>query len=110
MHGNFTTEHAAVNGKSANNFLQQTQRQQNHNVTVKLPQMDMPTYNGDRLKWSEFWDTFETPIDKNGSLSEVEKLKYLRVIIYKHQNIPIEAGNDMSQNCLKLCVFLFYVK
>ena len=35
---------------------------------------------------------------------------YLRVIIYKHQNFPIEAGNDMSQNCLKLCVFLSYVK
>ena len=34
----------------------------------------------------------------------------LRVIIYKHQNFPIEAGNDMSQNCLKLCVFLSYVK
>ena len=34
----------------------------------------------------------------------------LRVIIYKHQNFPIEAGNDMSQNCLKLCVFFSYVK
>lgn len=58
-------------------FLQQTQRQQNPNVTVKLPQLDMTTYNGDRLKWTEFWDSFETAIDKNGSLSEVEKLKYL---------------------------------
>ena len=35
---------------------------------------------------------------------------YLRVIIYKYQNFPIEAGKDMSQNCLKLCVFLSYVK
>ena len=34
----------------------------------------------------------------------------LRVIIYKHQNFHIEAGNDMSQKCLKLCVFLSYVK
>ena len=34
-------------------FLQQTQRQQNSNVTVKLPQLDMPTYNGDRLKWTD---------------------------------------------------------
>ena len=31
-------------------------------------------------------------------------MRSLRVIIYKHQNFPIEAGNDMSQNCLKLCV------
>ena len=58
-------------------LLQQTQRLENPNVTVKLPQLDMPTYKGDRLKRTEFWDTFETTIDKNCSLSEVEKLKYL---------------------------------
>ena len=39
-----------------------------------------------------------------------EKVQVLRVIIYKHQNFPIEAGTDMSQNCLKICVFLSYVK
>ena len=41
---------------------------------------------------------------------KIEYFEHLRVIIYKHQNFPIEARNDMSQNCLKLCVFLSYVK
>ena len=36
-------------------FLQQTQRQQNSSLT------DMPTYNGDRLKWTQFWDTLLIP-------------------------------------------------
>ena len=58
-------------------LLQQTQRQQTLNETVKLPRLDMPTFNGDKMKWAEFWDTFETTIDSNESLSGVEKLKYL---------------------------------
>ena len=30
------------------------------------------------MKWAEFWDTFETTIDSNESLSGVDKLKYLK--------------------------------
>lgn len=29
------------------------------------------------MKWTEFWDTFETTIDLNDSLSDIDKLKYL---------------------------------
>ena len=57
--------------------IQQTQRQHNSNSMIKLPQLEMPIFNGDKMKWTEFWDTFETTIDKNESLSDVEKLKYL---------------------------------
>ena len=56
---------------------QQTQRQQNSSATIKLPQLDIPSFNGDRMKWTEFWDTFETTIDLNDSLSDIDKLKYL---------------------------------
>ena len=56
--------------------IQQTQREHNSNM-IKLPQLEMPIFNGDKMKWTEFWDTFETTIDKNESLSDVEKLKYL---------------------------------
>ena len=41
-------------------LLQQTQKQQTLNGTVKLPRLDMPTFSGDKMKWAEFWDTFET--------------------------------------------------
>ena len=58
-------------------MIQQTQRQQNASSSIKLPQLDIPSFNGDRLKWTEFWDTFETTIDLNDSLSEIDKLKYL---------------------------------
>ena len=29
------------------------------------------------MKWTEFWDTFETTTDQNESLSDIENLKYL---------------------------------
>ena len=44
---------------------------------MNLPKLEIPTFNGDKLKWTEFWDAFETTIDKNDSLSGIEKLKYL---------------------------------
>ena len=84
-------------------FLQQTQRQQNPNVTVKLPQLDMPTYNGDRLIWTEFWDTFETTIDKNGSLSEVEKLKYLNSKLTGEAKLAV-SGILLSNENYKVAV------
>ena len=84
-------------------FLQQTQRQQNSNVTVKLPQLDMPTYNGDRLKWTEFWDTFETTIDQNGSLSEVEKSKYLNSKLTGEAKLAV-SGILLSNENYKVAV------
>ena len=57
-------------------MIQQTQRQQNSSSTIKLP-LDIPSFNWDRMKWTEFWDTFETTIDLNDSLSDIDKLKYL---------------------------------
>lgn len=58
------------------NVIQQP-RQQGPNTIVNLPKLEIPTFNGDKLKWTEFWDAFETTIDKNDSLSGIEKLKYL---------------------------------
>ena len=58
-------------------LIQQTQKQQNSNGAIKLPQLDIPSFSGDRMKWNEFWDKFETTIDLNDSLSDIEKLKYL---------------------------------
>ena len=84
-------------------FLQQTQRLQNSNVTVKLPQLDMPTYNGDRLKWTEFWDTFETTIDQNGSLSEVEKSKYLNSKLTGEAKLAV-SGILLSNENYKVAV------
>ena len=46
-------------------------------IAYLLTQLDITSFNGDRMKWTEFWDTFETTIDLNDSLSDIDKLKYL---------------------------------
>ena len=45
---------------------------------MKLPKIDIVSYNGDRLRWNEFWDSFECTVHKNTNLSETEKFSYLR--------------------------------
>ena len=45
--------------------------------SVRLPKLEIPTFNGDNLKWTEFWDSFDATIHKNTSISDIEKLNYL---------------------------------
>ena len=45
--------------------------------SVKLPKIGIVSYSGDRLKWSEFWDSFECTIHNNSRLSNIERFSYL---------------------------------
>ena len=51
--------------------------QGSHRKSVNLPKLKIPYFNGDNLRWSEFWDTFEATVDQNNNLSNIEKLSYL---------------------------------
>ncbi|XP_073942463.1 uncharacterized protein [Choristoneura fumiferana] len=42
----------------------------------RLPKLDLCKFNGDILKWTEFWDKFEANIDSR-NLKDVDKLSYL---------------------------------
>ena len=45
---------------------------------MKLPKLELPTYNGDRVKFKEFWDALEATVHKNMKFSNIEKFNYLR--------------------------------
>ena len=45
---------------------------------VKLPKLDFEKYNGDVLRFQEFWDNFSTSVHDNKRLRLAEKLNYLR--------------------------------
>ena len=47
-------------------------------TTVKLPKIELMSFSGDKLKWSEFWDSFESAIHNNKKLSNIEKFNYLK--------------------------------
>ena len=48
---------------------------------IKLPKLDLPKFNGDPIRWPEFWDQFESTIDQNRHLADVDELKYLRIYL-----------------------------
>ena len=45
--------------------------------SIKLPQLEIPTFGGDKMRWKEFWDTFAATVDNNPNLTNIEKLNYL---------------------------------
>ena len=45
---------------------------------VKLPKLDVPTFDGDILNWRTFWEQFCIAIHDRTHLSNAEKLAYLR--------------------------------
>lgn len=47
-------------------------------VDVKLPQIQLPTFGGNYEEWQSFHDMFNSLIHKNTSLSQVQKLHYLK--------------------------------
>ncbi len=45
---------------------------------VKLPKIDVPTFDGDMLHWTTFWEQFDIAIHGRSDISDTEKLVYLR--------------------------------
>ncbi len=47
------------------------------NSGVRLPKITLPRFNGDITRFYSFWQSFESSIDKNDSLTPVDKFNYL---------------------------------
>ncbi len=45
---------------------------------VKLPKLDVPTFDGSLLGWKSFWEQFSISVHDRTSLSNSEKLVYLQ--------------------------------
>ena len=48
---------------------------------MKLPKIEVPTFDGDLLQWQTFWEQFSIAIDSRTDISDTEKLVYLRLAI-----------------------------
>ena len=57
-------------------------------IRLKLPKFSVPTFDGDIMKWSNFWDLFSVAIHDKKELSDIEKLAYLRDAL---KDEPVEA-------------------
>ena len=54
-----------------------------HTVDVKLPKLEIHPFDGNVTKWITFWDSFESAVDSNPRLSDIDKFNYLRSLLEK---------------------------
>ncbi|GFX64126.1 uncharacterized protein TNCV_2090241 [Trichonephila clavipes] len=63
----------SINGSSVNS-------NRNDN-SVRLPKLQIDKYFGDPCLWLEFWNKFQNSIDKNETLTKVDKFSYLKSLL-----------------------------
>ena len=49
----------------------------NSESLVKLPKFEVKKFDGDATEWQSFIESFNAAIDKNSSLSDIQKMNYL---------------------------------
>ena len=82
----------------------EVQKQQNRSV-VNLPELEIPKFDGNKLKWIEFWNFFKVTVDQNYHLSNIEKFIYLKNCLTgdaKEALSGILVSNDNYQNAKSL--------
>ena len=76
-----------------------------HTPTIKLPKLELQKFNGNILKWQEFWDSFEASIHKNPNLHPVVKFNYLRAELEGYASVVI-SGLDLTNTNYEVAVNL----
>ena len=64
-------------------------------TTTRLPKLNIPVFTGDPLQWQSFWDCFEAAVHNNSSLTNVQKLNYLRAQL-QHDAARVVAGFPLT--------------
>ena len=71
---------------------------QQHVPKAKLPKLEVKKFSGRLQDWQEFWDSFQSSIDKNASLSAVDKFAYLRSLVQEPARSTIAGFALTSAN------------
>ena len=65
-------------------------------ATVRLPKIALPRFGGDPVKWTSFWDSYQSAVHLNSALSDVDKFNYLRSLL-DHTAFDAVAGLTLSE-------------
>ena len=92
---------SAVNSSAAADIVDATSAHVIRTTTsnrVKLPQLTLHPFNGDKTTWSKFWDLYESAVHNNDELSDLDKFNYLRSLLEKsaydsNAGLPLTAAN-----------------
>ena len=67
-------------------------------VRAKLPKLEVWKFGGNISEWQEFWDSFESAIDRNERLAEVDKFSYLQGLLIEQAQSAIAGFSLTSAN------------
>ena len=74
---------------------------------VRLPKVDMPTFDGKLTEWPHFWESFFINVDSRRSLNGKQKLDLLHRLLkgadfVKIKDLGLQGGNyEMAKGILK---------
>ena len=71
--------------------------------SVKLPKIEVPTFDGELLHWQTFWDQLSISIDKRSDISNTEKLVYLRQSLKDGSAKNVTEGLSLSRLGMTTC-------
>ena len=66
---------------------------------IRLPKIDVPSFDGNILHWQTFWDQFCISIHHHTNLSEAEKLIYLQQSLKDGSTKRSVEGLSQSGDC-----------
>jgi len=72
------TNHGQLASQAQPPLHDPTEHNLDRHFAVRLPKLEQPVYTGELLEWYPFWDCFEAAIHTNPSLTNVQRLSYLR--------------------------------
>ncbi|XP_062553177.1 uncharacterized protein LOC134218260 [Armigeres subalbatus] len=68
------------------------------NFHLRLPQIDLPRFNGDFSRWLSFRDTFSSMVHSNADIPTVAKLQYLLQSLEGNAKKPYESVDIEADN------------
>lgn len=68
---------------------------------VSLPKIDVLKFDGSILNWQTFWEQFLVSVDNQSTLSEAEKLAYLRSSLIDGSARHVIEGLSRTGECYK---------
>ena len=62
-------------------FQAATQLVNQNVVRTRLPKLSLPKFRGDVTKWNTFWDSFQSAVDRNEGITNIDKFNYLKSVL-----------------------------
>ncbi|CAB4003059.1 TNF receptor-associated factor 3 [Paramuricea clavata] len=67
-------------------------------IRAKLPKLEVKKFGGKLQEWQEFWDSFDSAVNQNEGLADVDKFAYLRSLLIEQARSAISGFALTSAN------------